>query len=77
MTWSEVVERERQRAIRAEAEVKSLTDALRALLDDMGVVLDDPRLRYVEVQISRVALDKAREALRVSLSEDTDGGGDA
>ena len=48
---------------RLTARVAELEAALRDLLDSMGIVLDDPRLSYVEVQVDRVDLDEARAAL--------------
>jgi hypothetical protein len=40
-----------------------LADALEDLLDGMGVVLDDPRLNYLTVQVDRVDVEAARDAL--------------
>lgn len=58
-----VSENYRFRAEAAEALAARYEQALRELLDSVGVVLDDDRLGYIEVQLDPDALATARAAL--------------
>jgi hypothetical protein len=52
------------------ARLKAAEQALRNLLDDMGVVDIDPRFDYVEAQITRTVLADARAALARQPSQE-------
>jgi hypothetical protein len=49
--------------VRLREERDRLTDLTRALLDGMGVELDDPRMGYIVAQLNRVDVEALREAL--------------
>jgi hypothetical protein len=51
------------RLVRLREERDRLADASRALLDGMGVELDDDRMGYIVVQLNRADVGAVREAL--------------
>lgn len=55
--------------IRSEEARRVAVEALRDLLDDMGIEQDDPRISYVTVQLSRESIAEARAALDAQLKE--------
>lgn len=43
--------------------VKELEEALESLTNQAGIVFDDPRIGYLEIQVSRVDFENAKTLL--------------